>query len=183
MVRTDDGNARVVVFNGSRQEVDRQNKNFAIVYFDRYTLDLPRTPESGKRYREIEERSVEELFHPEQDAETNPKDLGRFRTEGHRRILSPLYALGFALIGLATILSGNFTRRSQPHRVTLAVLFLVGAQAVDLGLRSLCAKNPDLIPLMYVNTMIPLVIGSYYLIRGPRFAPRRDAPDPAPAEG
>ncbi len=180
MVRTEDGGTRVVVFNGNRQEVDRQSKDFKIVYFDRYTLELPHAGEAGgPRYREAEERHLSELFHPESDPLLNPKDIGRFRTEGHRRLLTPLQAVGFALIALATILSGTFTRRSQPHRVTLAVLFLIAAQAADLGLRNLSARQPALTAVMYLNTLLPIALGAYYLLRGPRMRPSAAAAPPA----
>ncbi len=184
LVRTEEGSSRVVLINGSRQELDKKKNGFTIVYFDRYTVDLPHSGENGDpRHREVEERAIAELLSPETDKDLNPNDFGRYRTEGHRRILSPLYSFGFALIGLATILSGSFTRRSQPHRVTLAVILLIIAQAIELGLRNLCAKNPELIPLMYVNAFVPIILGSIFLIRGPRLhaGSHTDATDTADA--
>ena len=35
------------------------------------------------------------------------------RVEGHRRIYSPLANLAYALVGLAVLLTGQFSRRGQ----------------------------------------------------------------------
>ena len=182
MMESETGEPRVVVFNGNRQELDTETHNMTIIYFDRYTVNLPKSVKDGERYREVEERSVQELLNPEEGV--NPNDYGKFITEGHRRIMSPLFAFGFTLIGLACILSGNFTRRSQPNRIIVAVILLIVSQGIDLGFRNLCAKNNDLIPLMYLNAFVPIVLGAYYTLRMARPGSKhKHSGDFAPQEG
>ncbi|MCH7831381.1 MAG: LPS export ABC transporter permease LptF [Proteobacteria bacterium] len=178
MVQTDEG-ARVVMFDGNRQEVDKDTNKFSILYFDRYVFDLSTTRKKiTERYREPRERSLKELFNIEQVSkkELNPKNYGKFIVEGHKRLVSPLAALGFTLVGLACLIYGNFSRRTQTRQVATAIAIMVALQGSALGLDSLVAKNLDLIPLMYVHGVLPIVLGFLFMMQ-PQIR-RQPAPRP-----
>lgn len=163
------GGPRVVMFEGSVQEVDRATHQHSILYFDRSTMDLGAARQAVEaRYREPRERSLGELFAIEEDKFLNPNDIGKFKVEGHRRLTMPLLALSFPLIGLACLLSGHITRRGQSHRIGAAVGLVVLFQAFAMGLENLCARIPDLIPLMYVNAIVPIVLALGLLLAQPR---------------
>ncbi len=161
---------RIAMFNGNRQQVDRSTRQLSILYFDKFSIDLEAPGNRGmERYREARERTLGELLTMERDNLTNPKDFGKFTVEGHKRLSSPLTALGFTLIGLACLIAGGTSRRGQPRRIVLAVALVVAGQAATLGLENICARNLELIPLMYVNVAIPVIIGyvaMYYAPRG-----------------
>ena len=181
MVQTDEG-ARVVMFDGNRQGVDKDTKKLSILYFDRYVFDLAITRENiTERYREPRERTLEELFNIEQvsEKELDPKSYGKFIVEGHKRLVSPLSALGFTLVGLACLISGGFSRRTQTYKVVIAIAIMVALQGSALGLDSLVAKNLDFIPLMYVHGVLPIVIGYVFMMQ-PSIR-RQPAPYPGPA--
>ncbi len=165
MVQTDQG-ARVVMFNGNRQFVDKKTNKLSILYFDRYVFDLAAgTEKVGKRYQEPRERPMEELFNI-QKAEPNlePKEFGKFVVEGHRRLVSPLSALGFTLVGLACLISSSFSRRTQTRQVALAIAIMVALQGTALGMENLIAKNLDLVPLLYVLGVAPIIFGFVFLL-------------------
>jgi len=62
MVQSDLG-AKVVMFNGSRQDFDKTTKQLSILYFDRYVFELEAPKGAGQvRYREPRERSMSELI-------------------------------------------------------------------------------------------------------------------------
>jgi len=178
MVQSPEG-ARVIMFNGNRQEVDRKTARLSILYFDRYIFDLgsPETIDES-RYREARERSLMELFNLDKDKRLNPKDYGKFTIEAHKRLTAPLTALGFTLVALACLISGSFSRRNQARRTILAVAVIVTLQGAALGLENLSARNLDFIPLMYVNAVLPIVLGYIFMHRHPR---RRPTTDVAPA--
>ena len=181
MVQTDKG-ARVVMFDGNRQGVDKKTNKLSILYFDRYVFDLDITREEiTERYREPRERTLEELFNIEQVSkkELDPKNYGKFIVEGHKRLVSPLSALGFTLVGLACLISGGFSRRTQTYKVVIAIAIMVALQGSALGLDSLVAKNLDFIPLMYVHGVLPIVIGYVFMMQ-PSIR-RQPAPYPGPA--
>lgn len=164
-----DGTARVVMFDGNRQEIDKNTKNLSILYFDKYMLDIDNSRKEGIiRYREPRERKVSELFTIREEQLLNPKDYGKFVVEGHNRVLAPLLALAFTLIALACQISGSVTRRGQTPRIVTAVGVVVLLQAAAMGLQNLCARNLDLVPLMYANAVVPIVISYWIMVRPPR---------------
>ena len=167
LVESKDG-SRVVMFNGNRQSVDPKTHQMSILYFDRniYELDPPKV--SGDiRYREARERTLKELFNLKK-ADVNLNDYGKFIVEMHKRMISPLSALGFTFVGLACLITGSFSRRNQSRRSVLAVAIIVCLQASVLGLENACAKNLDLIPLVYANAILPIFGGYLLMLRTPR---------------
>ncbi len=161
--------ARVVLFDGNRQEVKRGTNDFSILYFDRYAFELGGDKKEGViRYREARERRVSELLNIERDSLLNPKDYGKFRVEAHRRLTTPLEPLTYALIGLAWMISGGAARRGQTLRLGSAVLMIILLQASSMGLQNLCARYLDLIPLMYLHAVLPMILALLVMGQPPR---------------
>ena len=95
----------------------------------------------------------------------------------------PLYGIAFALVGLAALLSGDFNRRGQVRRVLVAIAVIVLLLTAALGLQQLAKKFPESTPLMYVNSLIPIVAGLYVLMRAPRRRRPAASVKPAAAQG
>ena len=161
--------SRVVMYNGNRQEVDPETHQFSILYFDRYIFEMAAsTGVSGNRFREARERTVYELFNLDEDPDMEPQNIGKFTVEGHKRLISPISALGYALVGLAILISGSFSRRTQSNRIVLAAVIVIGLQATMLALENAAAKNLSLMPLLYVLGVLPVVGGYIYLLYSPK---------------
>ena len=112
LVATDSG-PRVVMINGNRQEVERADGRLSLLYFDRYTFDLGQfTKTTENRWREPRERFLDELFMTG-ESEHDKFYEATLWAEGHQRLISPLYAIAFTLVGLAALLSGDFNRRGR----------------------------------------------------------------------
>lgn len=167
LVMTDEG-PRVVMVNGNRQQVEADSGRLSLLYFDRYSFDLGEFKESIEtRWHEPRERFLGELLHPG----TGPNDryyANELKAEGHQRIVSPLFALGFVLIALAMLLRGDFDRRGQALRILMAIGFVVVVQTAGLGFHNLAAKVPVAVPLMYLNAVVPIIAGFYFLVRPQR---------------
>lgn len=170
---------RIVMLHGNRQELkggDSPDK-LSFLFFDRYTVELSRTSKAAEvvRFRESTERFIGDLLDPE-DVD-DPRVRAALRSDGHQRLASPLYALSFVVVALASLLSGDFSRRGQAVRVIGAVIFVVAIQALGIGLGNLSAKLPLLTPLVYLNPIVPAIMGLYVLFAPPRFGrARRTAP-------
>jgi len=165
MVDTEDG-ARVVMYTGNRQEVDTSNNKLSILYFDRYVFDLAgERGGSPVRYREPRERGIYELWHLDQAAGINPIERGKYVVELHKRLASPWVTLGLALVGLACLISGSFSRRAQTQQVVLAVGIMVALQGSALGIENVAAKRTELVPLIYLHTALPVVFGALFTLR------------------
>lgn len=173
MVEADTG-ARVIMFNGNRQTLDANGK-LSILYFDRYVFDIPSSRESlSNRYREPRERSMTELIYLDEAEGISDHDYGKYKVELHKRIVSPLLGFGFAMVGLACLLYGAITRRSQTLRVVTAIVIMIPIQLSALGLENIIAKNLILMPLLYVLAITPIIVGTIMLMRHPRTAKRRN---------
>jgi lipopolysaccharide export system permease protein len=157
--------SRVLLVNGNRQQLDRTTGKLSVLSFDRYTLDLADFHDAPEgRVREPQERYFSELFFSP-DAAGNPELRHSLRVEAHQRIVAALSAISFVFIALATLLSGEFNRRGQVRRILLAVLLAFLFEVIDLGLRNLAARSELAIPLLYLNTALPMLIGGAVLFR------------------
>lgn len=168
MVNADDG-TRIVLFDGNRQELDKQTHQLSVLYFDRYTFDIePASTAPDERFREPRERTLPELFGAMDDPNLSARDKRRFLVEGHKRLVQPFSAYGFALIALACLISGPFSRRAQTKRITLAVALMVAAQVAAMGIEGYAVKQPLMTPLIYINMILPIVLGYWFVVRVPR---------------
>ena len=109
-----------------------------------------------------------ELLNIEKDINVSKKDYGKFTVEGHNRLLSPLSALAFTLVGLACLISGSIAKRGQTRSIIAAVGFVVLLQAAAVGLQNMSARDLRWVPLMYVNAVLPILVAYWYMLRPPR---------------
>jgi len=181
---------RVLLINGSRQELDRQTGRLNVLTFAENTVDLAsKTGSFEQRFRDVGELSISELRNPASVGAISAADIGKFKVELHRRLTTPLTAISFALVSLAVSLTGTFRRHGGVIRPLVAVLTVVGLLAIGLALTNLAARNPALAPLLWLHAVLPGVLAAAWL-----FAPdegwlprRRDGhkngggPEPTPA--
>jgi lipopolysaccharide export system permease protein len=158
---------RVLLQNGSREELDRQTGRLDVLTFAENSIDLASGNKSDEqRYRDVAEMSMTELLHPEQNA-LAARDRGKFLVEAHRRLCAPLTAASFALIALVGVLTGAFRRHGGLLRPVVAIFSVVGLLALGLAIQNLAARAPVLIPLMWVHAILPGVICGWVLL-GPQ---------------
>ena len=165
LVRTDEG-PQVIMVNGNRQEVSKDSGALSLLYFDRYVLDVHSVDKTlDKRWREPRERFLDELFFPDMTDGNNRFNAAKLRAEGHQRLTLPIYALTFTVIALAALLSGDYARRGLGKRITTAIILIVAIQGAALGFTNLAARFPWLVPLIYLNALLPLIGGIIVLFR------------------
>ena len=163
---------RVILENGSRQEIDKQTGRLNMLTFAQNALDLSENSKAeAQRYRDPTEMSVRELLHPN-PAVWNPREFGKLRAEAHKRLTAPLTALSFALVALVSVLTGTFRRHGGLLRIVAAVASVVALLAAQLALFNLAARAPALLPLVWVEAIAPGLIAAWALF-GPRPERRR----------
>lgn len=161
--------ARFVVFNGDRQEMDLQKGRLSELFFDRYAVDIKVLNNgAGDRLADARERTTAELFHPPPELNQYDRLVRQMRAELHHRLSSPLFALAFTAVALASLLSGEFDRRGQASRVTIAAVTVVILQAASLGLTSLSTRLGVAIPLMYLLPVVVVAPAFWVLAQGLR---------------
>jgi lipopolysaccharide export system permease protein len=152
------GTPRVLLFNGSRQEIDRQTGRLNVLTFAENAIDLTRgVRDEEQRFRDMSEMSVAELLDPPPGT-VPERDLPKLRVEAHRRLATPLTAISFTLIALVAVLMGTFRRHGGLLRPLVAVLAVVGSLAAGLLLTNMAAKQLSLIPLIWVNALLPALL-------------------------
>lgn len=156
----------VLLENGNRQETAGSGR-MSMLYFDRYAVEFGLVA-GGNEQRTIDprERSLKQLLTAQPGSFTEGQ-VRQFRVEAHQRLVMPLNHLGFVLIAVACLLSGNFNRRGQTGRVFLAIGLMVLVQAGSLGGANLAAKYTRLMPLLYGNALVPILVGLYVLAGPP----------------
>ena len=181
VMQTGPDGTRFVVYDGNRQELDRKTNRLSQLFFERYAVDLKAVaPQAADRWPDARERTTAELMDGNVPAQDDRMRRGLI-AELHHRFSSPLLALTYALVALSALLSGEFNRRGQSSRVTIAVLLVMGLQAGALGLTSLAGKATVFVPLMYAMPLVALLPALWVMSRGLSLRPgrRNGAPDGA----
>jgi lipopolysaccharide export system permease protein len=162
LVDTQDG-PRILMVNGTRQQLDRATGKLTVLSFDSYTVDLAGGHDaSSMRYREPEEYYFHELI---LDDTGNP----RLALEIHMRLAAPLAALVFAVIPLVCLLPSEFDRRGQGRRILTAILLALLFEASDFGVRTLVGRDMMAWPLLYADALLPIAIGMWAIMREGRW--------------
>ncbi len=158
---------RVVVFNGS-QQVFREGK-LDLIRFDQYTVDVGlEAKDAESRWRQPQERFLHELFNPGTTG-SDEYYRGKLIAEGHNRIASALLPLSYAIIGIAAMLGGQFSRRGQIKRLLGSIGLMTTILICSLGFHNLAGKVPEFVFAMYANSLLPIAVGMLYLSRAGRY--------------
>jgi lipopolysaccharide export system permease protein len=161
---------RVVLENGSREEIDRQTGRLNVLTFDQNAIDL--TDNQGGesvRLRDMSELSLMELLDPHP---SSARDIPKWTAEGHKRLTTPLTTLSYALIALFAVLSGTFRRHGSFIRPLVAILVMVALLAFGLAAGNLAARDNAMLSLMWLHALAPGAL-CVWLLFGPQLMPMR----------
>jgi lipopolysaccharide export system permease protein len=171
---------RVLLENGSREEIDRKTGRLDMLTFAEYTIDLATAGHGDQqRLREVNEMSLTELLHPAPS--TPAADIGKLLVEAHHRLTQPITALGFAMVAVASVLTGAFARHGNLLRPAAAIGIMVALLAAGLAVSSLATRQPALIPLVWAHALLPIAVTSWILFAPAGTAVRLTARLPIPA--
>lgn len=151
LVQTPSG-PRFLLEHGNRQEMQKGKLSF--LNFDSYTLDISLyTGSNDARNPEAQELFMGSLM--THDDSVSPQENDRRLAELHQRLLWPAYIVTLTLIALASMLTGEFNRRSGWRRLAMMAIFgallLFGA----VGLRGFVTTRPALSFLLYTWWLLP----------------------------
>jgi lipopolysaccharide export system permease protein len=169
---------RVLLLNGSRQEIDRQTGRLDMLTFRQNELDLADSQHGDdQRVLDMSEVSLGELLNPHP---SNALDIPKWIAEGNKRMTSPLTALSYGSVALLSVLTGTFRRHGGFVRPLVAVLSVVVLLALQLAFGNLAARNNALLPLVWVQAIVPGLV-CLWLLLGPQLLPQRPLPADRPA--
>lgn len=164
IVATDEGQ-QVIVYDGARQDYDREKRILNRLNFDQYTIDLP--DENGpvrQRWREPEERTTFQLFNPDMSDQRDALSRKEFMTEIYKRMATPFMVLSFTIVALCLLLLGPVERRGQSRRILIAIGIMIVLQVLFLSFYNLAKQSFVGIPLMFIVSIGPGFAGFLYLL-------------------
>ena len=171
---------RVLLLDGSRQEIDHQTGRLDMLTFAQNEIDLTDAagPE-GERPADMSEVGLGELFHPRLAL---PRDVPKWVAEAHKRLASPLASISYALVALVSVLTGAFQRHGGFLRPLGSVLTVVLLVALGLTIDGLAARDNALIPLIWLRTLLPGIVCGIVLFAPDRWSRRAPTASEPPSE-
>lgn len=156
LVEAPDG-LHVLLYDGSRQEIDPQTKRLNLLTFKENIVDLSDPPRAhNDRSLGMSEVSLDALLHP--PATLSPVDHARWIAEAHKRLSTPVAALTYALVALLSVLTGSFRRHAGVLRPLAAAGGVVVLVALGLALQSLSARHAVFLAVLWIEAVLPPVL-------------------------
>jgi lipopolysaccharide export system permease protein len=168
---TIDGRPSIVMRDG---QVQRQTEDGAVdvLDFDRYALQL------GEDFQEPElfflkasDRTLYQLFSPDLTAHYDQRNVDQFLSEAHARLAAPLLNLALAMVALAGVLVGEFSRSGYGRRIMVASIVALLIRLLALAIQAAAVEDPELDVLQYALPLIVMLFAG--LAMGGRRARRR----------
>ena len=171
IVRTVDG-TYLVLENGQIIRRPKGKEFGSIIAFDRYAFNLSAfmsdTPDTDYT---PSERTMSELFSPQDIANVTPKFLGQARPELHNRLTLPLYSLAFVMVGFAALGRARTTRHNRSQTIIIAIIAIVLLRVAGFTVSGLTQRTAAAAPLIYLVPLIGIALAALlgpYLPQGLR---------------
>jgi len=163
VILMEDNTQQVLVFNGSRQNLNEKTGALDRLDFERYSIELPDSGPVRQRWREPDERTLWELLNPDLQNKRDAQNREEFLIEAHRRIVSPFLALNFTVIALSFLLLGPQNRQGQGIKIFSLIMCVIVIQGLYLAAFSLSSQSIWGLIFMDVLVFGPLLFGLYLL--------------------
>jgi lipopolysaccharide export system permease protein len=152
----------VLLINGSREEIDHETGRLNILTFKENEIDLADAAQSADtRPADMSEVSLSALLHPHP---LIPTDAPKWIAEAHKRLATPLTTVSYALVALLSVLTGAFRRHGGVLRPIVTIGVVVGLLALGLASDTLAARNNALLPLIWLQAVVPGIICGWLLL-------------------
>jgi lipopolysaccharide export system permease protein len=162
----------VILYDGSREQVDARTGRLDVLTFHRNVVNLAETAKAtASDNTDSASEPTTALLDP--PATLSSRARAKWLVEAQRRLTAPLTALTFTLIGLLAVLGGQFQRHGGIMRPLGAVAAVTLLVATGLGVNNFTARSPNMLPLIWVATLLPGIIAGVLLFMPRRFAAGR----------
>lgn len=169
---TDSEGPKLVMVNGLAQTLDTSDQTLTRTNFRDFAYSIASLVDGPRSvYKPLDQYPTSLMF--SQTAEVSRltgASPGRVLEEAHGRFNQPLLCLVAALIGFSTLLTGNFSRFGVGRQILIAILLLVLVKLVESLVTDPVRSNPELWPLVYLQSAFGLAVSflMLYLAAKPR---------------
>ncbi|MBX3510718.1 MAG: LptF/LptG family permease [Hyphomonadaceae bacterium] len=168
---TIDGAPAIVMRDG---QVQRQvaDGSVDVLDFDRYVLQMGSGTLEEPEYffLKASDRTLYQLLFPDMTSAYDQHNTERFLAEAHARLASPLLNIALAMVAMAGVLLGQFSRRGYGKRIMITAVVALVVRLLALAAEAAAADNASLNPVQYALPLATIVIAAF--VMGGR-APRR----------
>jgi lipopolysaccharide export system permease protein len=162
-----DGAAFLVLQNGVAQRQETNQRDPAMVQFDRYAFDLSQFSTGAQAVKySIRERYLWQLLFPDPKDPLYLEQPGQFRAELHDRLIAPLYPLAFVVIAFAYLGAPRTTRQSRNMSLLGAITGVGLVRLVGFASTVFGASAPWVLSLQYIALALAMGVGLFVIHRG-----------------
>ena len=157
-------NPYITVFNGSRYLNYKNSNETSVLKFDKYEFKIKQVNNTTNiRFRHVEERSLRELFIP--DEKLNNKVKNEFYSEGHRRLSSPLLLIFMCTTAACTILFGKMRKKLSSKKIFAVSTLAIFIQSLYIGFINNMSFTINMLFILYFSlfflSVFPIIIIKY----------------------
>lgn len=157
----------LVMANGTIQKRDNRNNSISIIEFSSYAFDLSSfSAQASVPPLRPQERPTAYLVSPSPDDKYFQKFPGKFRSELHSRLSTPLMTLVFAILPLVFLGQAETTRQQRSASIGLAVTAVIGVAAIQFVLTGASEENLAAAGLMYGVPAVALAVSVFLVLTG-----------------
>ena len=159
-----EGSPFFVLEKGSVQRQDKNRKETALVYFERYSLDLDQLGvNDGKVVYKPRERTTAELMKLKPSDGGLAGQFGRYRAELHERFAQPIYAFATLAIAFAALGSARTTRQGRGAAMAAAVAMLA-LRVGGFWASTMAVRHAGGVVLMYLLPLAFVAVATLYAV-------------------
>jgi lipopolysaccharide export system permease protein len=162
----------LIMSNGTIQQRNKLDQSISMIEFSSYALDLSSFATGGSAPQlHPSERDTLYLLHPDPNDPYFRQVPGKFRSELHDRLVSPIYALLFAVVPLLFLGQAQSSRQNRSANAAMAVLIVVALRALGVILPGFAEQSTFAILLMYAVPIGGTLIASLLVLNGNQVQP------------
>jgi lipopolysaccharide export system permease protein len=157
----------LVMANGTIQKRDNRNNSISIIEFSSYAFDLSSfSAQASVPPLRPQERPTAYLVSPSPDDKFFQKFPGKFRSELHSRLSTPLMTLVFAILPLVFLGQAETTRQQRTASIGLAVMAVIAVAAIEFVLTGASEDSLAAAGLMYGMPAAALLVSVLLVLTG-----------------
>ena len=167
------------MLDGLAQNFNHTTSVLGVTKFESFTFEF-----EGNKSGRIEVRTAEPaelstaslLFTTKETSNTMGYRMGPLLFEGHNRIAQPMQSLTVAMLALAAMMVGGFTRFSLWRQIALAVGIMFLLHFINTTSMGLVRNNAFLWPMTYASNIVGISVSLmlYLWVNRTRRLPRRN---------
>ncbi len=159
IINSEHTKTRFELLDGLRQAYDNKGK-MTKLYFDNLSVVIePDSKKVNSRKTATIELYIHELIWPDKNLRIDRQN--RLITDGHLRIVWPMFNFAFVFLGLSIFLNYPFNRREKLKQYLYTIAPILCASYFHFTLQKFAHKNIEYIFLCYVNVFVCIIFSTW----------------------